>query len=300
MLSFVDSSHSYTSLPGEQDIQWVSGTHLVGLFKQPFPADGHIKASKNSKGKWYKMDPNLIRTIWDNERDRSAVDGTFYHLRQETQMLEAGQLPRGGRMIPVVPCVYAPIEEGKELVKLAPVQKLEEGIYPEHFLYLKSAGICGQADICERVGDVINIGDYKTNKDEDLQVGSHKNWEGISKKMLPPLQHMEDCKWSHYCLQLSLYMYIALKHNPQCKPGKMTIYHVKFKHQLGDPDPITGKPGAPLTDPYGYPLYERDADRAPIVDKVIELEVPYLKREVEIMLRYLIGNRHKLDLTKKK
>ena len=47
--------------------------------------------------------------------------------------------------------------------KIAPDQKLSNGVYPEHFVYLKSLGICGQADLVTIVNGKINIIDYKTN-----------------------------------------------------------------------------------------------------------------------------------------
>jgi hypothetical protein len=36
-------------------------------------------------------------------------------------------------------------------IRIAPSQKLDPGIYPEHMVYLKSAGICGQSDLVEVV-----------------------------------------------------------------------------------------------------------------------------------------------------
>ena len=42
------------------------------------------------------------------------------------------------------------------VLKYAPDQKLIPGIYPEHFVYLKSASICGQADYVEIIDNKIN------------------------------------------------------------------------------------------------------------------------------------------------
>ena len=91
-------------------------------------------------------------------------------------------------------------------IKIAPDQKLDEGVYPEHFVYLKSAGICGQADLVSIVNGYINILDYKTNK--EIKENGFKNWEGVVSKMFKPVNNLEDCNLNHYNLQLSLYAYI--------------------------------------------------------------------------------------------
>ena len=54
-----------------------------------------------------------------------------------------------------------------------------------------------------RTGEVSINAAYKEIKKE-----SYKNWEGISEKMSPPLQNLDDCNFIHYSLQRSIYMYI--------------------------------------------------------------------------------------------
>jgi hypothetical protein len=51
---------------------------------------------------------------------------------------------------------YLNLLELRMVLKIAPNQKLDPGVYPEHMVYLKSAGICGQSDLVEVVnGKVI-------------------------------------------------------------------------------------------------------------------------------------------------
>ena len=94
-------------------------------------------------------------------------------------------------------------------VKIASDQKLEPGVYPEHLAYLKSAAICGQADLVTIVNGKVNITDYKTNK--EIKEKGFTNWEGITSKMYKPLSHLDDCNLNHYNIQLSIYMYIYIK-----------------------------------------------------------------------------------------
>ena len=158
--------------------------------------------------------------------------------------------------------VFKPIEiDG---IKNAPEQKLGDGIYPEHMMYLKSAALCGQADRVEIVNGKVNIYDYKTNK--EIKTESYVNWEGVSDRMLAPLSHLDDCNLNHYALQLSFYMYMILKHNPKLKAGKMIIEHVLFQE--------AGK------DAYGNRVVLYDQFGEPVVEKIVEYNVPYLKTEV--------------------
>lgn len=271
---FNEEKHSYTSVDPKESIDWISVTSLVSNFKQPFDAKSVAKkVSKNKKSKWYGIPPKEIEAIWKGESERAMSLGTFYHNQREADLCSLASIQRDGMNLPV----FAPIlkDDGD---KIAPDQKLEDGIYPELMVYLKSAGICGQSDLVEVVNGHVNVIDYKTNK--EIKMNSYVNWEGISQKLTGPVSHIEDCNFYHYALQLSIYMYIILKHNPKLKPGKIMIHHIKFKH-AGE-------------DEYGYPIIAREENGDPIVTDVIEIPAPYLKREVIDMIKWLHSNKHKL------
>lgn len=165
-----------------------------------------------------------------------------------------------------------------EGLKHAPEQRLDDGIYPEHLVYLKSAGICGQSDLVEIVNGHVNIIDYKTNK--EIKKESFKDWEGVSEKMLDPVSHLDDCNFNHYSLQLSIYMYIILKHNPKLKPGNIYIHHVVFETED--------------LDQYGYPITKYSPEGDPVVKEVIPMEIPYLKEEIVGIINWLHDNRTNL------
>lgn len=269
---FTASDHSYKSIDAE-DIKWISVTTLVGQFKEPF--DGKAiaeKSSKNKKSKWYGIEPAKIQELWKAESERAMTLGTFYHNQRENDLCSLASLEREGLPLPV----YTPIE--KEGIKYAPEQKLTDGIYPEHMVYLKSAGICGQSDLVEVVNSKVNITDYKTNKKIDTE--SYVNWEGISKKMLSPVAHLDDCNFYHYALQLSIYMYIIVKHNPKLKPGKMFLHHIIFEEK--------GR------DQYDNPITKYSPEGDPIVKEVIPIEVPYLKSEVINIINWIHDNRNSI------
>lgn len=270
---FNANDHSYKSLDGET-IDWISVTTLVSNLKKPFDAEKTAqRVSKSKKSKWCGIAPDTILEIWKKEADRATTLGTYYHNQREADLCSLASIERDGIIVPIMP----PIPEVNGL-KHAPEQRLDDGIYPEHLVYLKSAGICGQSDLVEVVNGYVNIIDYKTNK--EIKKESFKDWEGVSEKMLDPVSHLDDCNFNHYSLQLSIYMYIILKHNPKLKPGNIYIHHVVFETED--------------LDQYGYPITKYSPEGDPVVKEVIPMEIPYLKEEVVGIVNWLHDNRTNL------
>ncbi|NQY43342.1 MAG: PD-(D/E)XK nuclease family protein [Legionellales bacterium] len=263
-LYFKEEGHIYKSI-NDDGIDWVSVTSFINMFKPKFNSKAIAKkSSTNKNSKWYGLKPEDIIAIWDKESKRAIKLGNWYHNQREADILEFDTIERNGIELPII----RPIIEND--LKLAPKQKLSDGVYPEHFVYLKSAALCGQADLVEVVNGVINITDYKTNK--EIKTEGYTNWEGVTSKMYHPVAHLDDCHLKHYNLQLSIYAYIINRHNPKLKVGNLTIQHVKFKQ--------TG------VDDYGYPitLYQ---DGEPVIDEIVFYELPYLKAEVLELIKWL-------------
>lgn len=273
ILKFTPEDHKYTSIKEEDKQDWISATTFIGQFKKPFDAETiSQKSSKNKKSKWYGMTPEAIRDAWKSEAKRATDLGTWYHNCRERDICSFDNMERHGLEVPVI----KPIES--EGAKYSPDQKLKDGIYPEHMVYLRSAGLCGQSDLVEVIDGEVHITDYKTNK--EIKIEGFTNWEGITTKMLHPVSHLDDCNLNHYTLQLSLYMYMILKHNPKLKPGLLTIHHVLFE-TVGE-------------DQYGNPITALDENGDPVVKDVVPYDLPYLKQEIISMLHWLEDNRHKL------
>ncbi len=264
-IKFEPIEHKYVSID-DDGINWTSVTSVISMFKKPFDSDVIAeKSAKNKKSKWYGLDVNVIKEAWKNESQKAVNLGSWYHNQREKDLLSCNTIILDDTEIPII----QPLTE--DGLKKAPDQKLGNGIYPEHMVYLKSAGICGQADRVEVINGVVNIYDYKTNK--EIKTESYVNWEGISEKMLPPLHHLDDCNHNHYIIQLSLYMYMILKHNPRLKPGKLVIEHIQFKE--------AGR------DAYDNRVVFYDTNGEPVVDKIVQYHLPYLKEEVISIINYL-------------
>lgn len=279
-LIFEPTTHSYKSIDSADSTQWVSVTTLLSHLKQPFDSNAIAKKSASSKkSKWYGMTVEQIQEAWKKESERACNLGNWYHDQRERDITGCETISRHDKELPVIRPLFD--EHGK---KVAPSQKLIEGIYPEHMVYLRSAGICGQSDLVEVVNGFVHITDYKTNK--EIKTESFKNWEGVSQKMLPPVSHLDDCNLNHYNLQLSIYMFMILKHNPNLKPGKLTINHILFEEEEEK-------------DEFGYPISKLDANGEPIVKDIVTYEMPYLKDEVMSIMMWYKDNAGKLQKKKK-
>ncbi len=270
MIKFIEKGHSYTNVDENEDFKWVSVTSLIGQFKEKFDALAISEKCSTGKNPKYKgIDASVIRDMWSKENKRATDLGSWYHNQREADMLQFKTVTRDGVEIPIV----SPIIDKD--VKFAPSQRIDNGLYPEHFVYLKSASICGQADRVEVVNHRLDVYDYKTNK--EIKTRGHQFWDGSRKMMLGPVKHLEDCEFNHYALQLSTYMFIMAKHNYNLIPGKIEIHHIEFENEGMDAN--------------GYPITMMDAKGEPVLKKINRIELPYLKKEVLSMLKWLKVNK---------
>lgn len=272
-VKFLPETHKYVSIDPAEEIPWISVTSVISKLKQPFDAEKIAeKSSKNKRSKWYGMSKDEILAVWKAESDRAINVGNWYHNQREDDILGLSNIERQGKVIPIMHPMH---DEGG--YKVSPNQRLTDGMYPEHFVYMKSLGICGQSDLVEVIDGVVHITDYKTNK--EIRSTSFKDWEGLSQKMNPPVSHLDDCNLNHYNLQLSIYMYMILKHNPKLKPGTLMIQHILFEDERKDAN--------------GYPILKLDPEGNPIIKDIIYYDLPYLKDEVNTLVKWFQENKSK-------
>lgn len=270
---FTEIDHKYKLL--ETGDEYISVTTLVKVFCSVFEKEKRaISSSKNRKSKWYGIEPKEIEKQWDRISEESIKTGKWWHLRMEESVTKFSHIVKDGRELGVF---KTDVREG---IKYSTNQRLSNNsIYPEHLVYLDSVKLSGQSDVVEVIDNVLYIRDFKTNR-EIKRVG-FTNWEGITKKLLKPLYHLDDCELNLYSLQLSLYAYMILRHNPNLTLGKLTIEHVKFVE--------TGK------DEYGYPLLLIE-NNEPVIDTIELVECRYMKSEVQTLIEWLKkpGNRESI------
>ena len=272
-IKFYADTHKYISADSSEKIDWISVTRLIHYFKEAFDEMkmSHL-CSVGKNPKYFGKSPEEIRKIWKDENLRAVTLGSWYHDEREKAIINCDTITRNNVELRIINPLY------DNNVKLAPDQSLSEGIYPEHLVYLKSFGICGQGDRIEVIGSFINLYEYKTNK--EIKTEGFKGKDGRTKRMLPPLSHLDDCNFNDYALQLSIYMFIMLKHNPNLNTGVMQIEHIEFEVEKRNS--------------FGYPVSKLDSLGNPIVKKVTPYQVPYLRKEVLSMFKYLENNREKI------
>lgn len=267
MVAFTDHNHQYY-LVDNPETKLISITTLIHamcpVFDAPYQA---AKSSTNKRSKWYGMEPAQIIAAWDEERDRSVVLGTWYHNKREAALLS----PEARAMYNI----FAP--DIRDSIKYALSQQLEEGTYPEFLCYLTSSLICGQSDYVQVKEGIIHIRDYKTSK--EIRTKGYGNSYTGPQMMLAPVAHLEDCEFNHYALQLSMYMYMLLRHNPNLKPGTLTIEHVVFEEEGQNK--------------YGYPIH-KVIDGEAVVKEIKEIALPFMKNECAAIINWLKNNRHKV------
>ena len=130
---------------------------------------------------------------------------------------------------------------------------LERGVYPEFLIAVTSRDgilkVSGQIDCLIKNGNEITILDWKTNK--EIKKESFYNRSTKQHQMMKfPLNNIQDSNYWHYALQLSLYAYLLQTLHPEVVIKGLKLIHI---------------------------------DRE---QKETEYEVPYLKDDVERMLKH--------------
>lgn len=210
-MRFIEEKHVYLN---DQDECYTSVTTLVKKF-EPEKNWDEIAANYAKK---HKKSVEQVKADWAEEGRKAIEKGTAFHNKMEA--LYNDQLVWKVEDEDCVVCP-SPIVNG---VKHAKSLKLEKGVYPELLIFSHKYKIAGQADLVEVVKGKINIKDYKTSK--EIKKESFKHWKNGYEMMLYPVNNLMNCNFSHYCLQLNLYMFMLKAHNPNLKQGVMEIHHI--------------------------------------------------------------------------
>lgn len=169
-----------------------------------------------------------IHTTWRKENKISLVKGNNLHNYKERSALETGFVvnPFTGNKLKVIPCnKWISSTTKKRTVDLT---NLEDGYYAE--LIVDFEWGLGQLDKLYVESRVIFVDDWKTNKKIETQ--------NQFQRMRSPVQHLEDCNFNHYRIQLSFYIWILLQYDYTLGGCKLThcILKPEYKSTLGEID----------------------------------------------------------------
>jgi ATP-dependent exoDNAse (exonuclease V) beta subunit len=262
-IAFEEEAHIYYDVT-EPNEKFISVTTLIHSFTQPFDKEfwSAYKAVEKllTKEAWaiekksllkdkkfnkelldlynitendFNREQQAVLDAWDAENRKSCERGTKIHADLENSFykkkkdIDISKYHIGGKF---------------ECVKDYTELDLENGIYPEYLISRVSPDkvlrLAGQIDLLVKKGKAITIADWKTNKKIDVKSFFDSKTK-TSTKMKYPLNHLDDCNYNHYTLQLSTYAWMIQQLNPEFviedlilvhfdHEGNTTVYHLPY------------------------------------------------------------------------
>lgn len=201
-IHFEPIPHRYTKAGRE----FTSVTTCLHEYTQEFDAERFSKKKAEEKG----VPQSEILTLWDINREYACVLGTELHFYIETYLLY-------GRKIETMTGIDERVLAFHEFWdKLS--EKIEI-IDCEILVYDEISGVAGTIDCLaknKKTGKYIII-DWKSNK----EIKYDNQWQNLKK----PFEHLEDCNFNHYSLQLSTYQEIITRAFPEMEFENSRIVH---------------------------------------------------------------------------
>ncbi len=188
--TFYEGTHTY-KYKGEK---LTSVTTFLGKYFGPFDAD-KIAKIKAWQSKRQGRKGEGVR-YWKAQWKKSAEDGTKVHNK-----LEAHVKKKGVEDHVLEDALEAKFNFGKEWVEKYLGTLDEPDVVPELLIFNGELKIAGQIDLLVKRDGKIDLIDYKTNK--AIHKTGYKN-----KKCKEPIGEMQDCSFTKYTLQLSMYAYM--------------------------------------------------------------------------------------------
>jgi hypothetical protein len=232
-LYFDEGPHKYTDSNGNE---YISVTTLIGNYAPQFDT----KYWAHKKAKEQGVSEKEILKQWERIKQEACDRGNVTHNGLEDAIKEVSKFKNaikyleqlGGRCVTVADIpdmlpVPLDIEKFKEATeyKYTPIYDVfkfytDRGytIYSEIGVFDPYLLISGTIDVLCIKEDKFVILDWKTNRDGlKFESGYYKKdkttvpnqltneWVKKSEKMMPPLNHLDECNGSHYTMQLSMY-----------------------------------------------------------------------------------------------
>lgn len=211
---FYEEPHLYTYVEddGSETPVGISVTTLVGEYEQPFNEDEIAKIKSFKTG----IPKNDLIDMWHYERDFACCKGTHTHARNEYLWRNHTlyEYDKNKVIEEFGYDVVAPVWNKLTKICQSFYDKCKDTLIPlglEQIVGSRDYDIAGAIDFLaySKKLDAIIIIDYKTNK--EIKKTSYQN-----KTMLAPLNHILDCNYYHYCLQLAIYK-VLLEHETNLK-----------------------------------------------------------------------------------
>lgn len=196
-----------------------------------FALESKLTAKQREK---YPKVQQAILASWLSINKKSTRRGHKYHNRKEKESYK-----RGYETHPVLKKKFKTFKKehisgGRNKSIITNLYELDSGFYPELLIWNDKNLLAGQADkifIEETTkGKFVDVDDYKTNKKINIS-------NNYGQKMKYPIEHLDDCNFIHYSLQLSAYAWMMeqfgftvrnICFNHMDHNGKNTLYNVAY------------------------------------------------------------------------
>ena len=205
--------HKY-ELKDKPDFEFISVTTFIDTFFEEFDAQRIAQKLVKSSIKYMGMKVEDVLQQWKN----SAIHGTKVHEEIEDYLLKN--------------LIYENITESKSLHAISWLNKYKMKskfkVYTEVVIYSEELKIAGTIDLLlyDTINDYYCLMDWKTSK--IIPTKSYKRKMGTHEAT----QNIEDTKFNHYALQLSLYRYL-LETYYNFKINENIIVHLKDHECIG-------------------------------------------------------------------
>jgi len=198
-ITFEPEKHQYFDPEG---IEYKSFSRIIKNYVEPFDA----KAISSIMAKGDRNRQKEILKSWKDKADTSIDFGNSVHDPMENYALGKMSLIKDPKLMDLGKHLFSNFSHYYR-------------IWPEVILHSKAHKIAGQTDLgMKRQGwrgnaHVFDFYDYKTNLFQGIRYDSI-GWDKdpikhYNRYLLNPIDHLEDCNYNKYAMQLSSYAYMA-------------------------------------------------------------------------------------------
>jgi hypothetical protein len=193
-------------------IKYTSVTKVLSSIEPHFEsesiAEAIVRQSDSTKQERYiGMNKDEILDYWQMLNDTANEYGTFVHETIEEYLLNQKWF-------------FPDNDLQKKIIAGYESLKIDEGItmWPERIMFSSEYELAGTGDLIIDIDDeFFDVGDYKTNAEFN-----YFNKFGF-KTLLSPFEHLQDCQYSIYTLQLSTYALMYQMEYPHKKCRQIWI-----------------------------------------------------------------------------
>lgn len=199
-VKFDEPTHTYTN---ENNNRFISVTTLLGKYKKPFEKHLHAQRVATREG----VSKEMVLETWEAEKNKACDKGTKIHKILE-DYITVGETQEDYGWL------YKSYNKSVEWY----IDKFKK-VLCEKLLHSDDLMVAGTADLIYEHGkDEFTVGDFKTNK-------KFRFSSPFSERLLAPVDHLHNCEFNVYALQMSMYAYLyEMETGKRCR--KIVIFYL--------------------------------------------------------------------------